>query len=473
MADDQGVNRIGRYLIRICDSAGDQYSQGSTHLVMGTSAYHQGRHEVSLKLLEQAIAAMALPAGHSDDHMTLIKTLLGFNHFHLGEYRRADAFFSESEAYYRAAENRFSIIDVWLGRALLFHASGREEDAVAWLQKAFGAMATYGYRHLIPISRRDLAFCAYLALALEAPDCRDTAVSLLTGELAEALLPELEDLKSHKDLRARSAAESIARTLRRARQSRLHMECLGGFNITPNPKRDPIQWDRKLPQYLLKILAAHNGKIQTEEIMEIIWPESSPEKQKSNFKVALHRLRKTLEPEMDKKSGSSYLHIEEGQLVLDRELVLLDSVRFEALCEKADRALRRGSEGRAEELYREALAMYKGDFLPDDLYDDEIETKRIRLRNRCVEAGLSLSGILCDRDDLPAATVCLEKTVTLDPVREDVCRRLMEVCASQGDVECLKKAYTNLRNTLEKEPGAGPGPDTEALFEACMGKLDN
>ena len=293
MENDEEVNRIGRYLIHMSDSAGDQYTKGSTHFLLGVSTYHHGRYSEAVGMLKQAVATMALPEGHSDDHLTLTKTLLGLNYVHLGELEKAEAFLLESEEYYKRAENRFLIIDVWLGRALLAHARKRAAEIVRWLQKAFSALETYHYRRLVSISRRDFAYCAYLVLGYNVEGSLNTAISLLTGELADVIPPELEKLRAHRDQQVKSAALEVARALTRAEQPRFHIVRLGGFEVAAAPEEAPVQWERKLPRYLLKAIVAHDGEMPVEKAMELLWPETPSVKQKASFKVTLHRLRKT------------------------------------------------------------------------------------------------------------------------------------------------------------------------------------
>ncbi len=246
------------------------------------------------------------------------------------------------------------------------------------------------------------------------------------------------------------------------------IRCLGDFQVTAGDSDAPLQWDRKIPQMLLKVIEAHNGDLLIERAAELLWPETPPEKQKRNFKVTLHRLRKILEPKMNKAYGSSYLHIRDNRLVLDTDLCHLDSVHFEKLCRRAEKASQSDDVHRAKACYQEALALYLGDFLPHDLYDDWSETQRTHLRNRCLDAAFFLAMLLEEQKDFSAALDCLRRVIAMDPLHETAYCRLMQLYARQGDTDRVRKVYADCCASLAREIDTQPCPKTVHVFETCL-----
>jgi ATP/maltotriose-dependent transcriptional regulator MalT/DNA-binding SARP family transcriptional activator len=465
--DEQRLQEAGNYLIAHSKAAGDQYTLGSTHLIMGAGAYIERRYDQAVALEETAIATMGLPAGHSDDHLIIAKVILGLAHLHLGRWDAAAGYLAEAEAYFTAAENRLLIIDVHLARALWAHGRSDPAAAASWLEKGFSAMAAHGYDHLLIISRRDLAFCAYLALALEVPAAGDAAVALLSGKLAAYAPRELTALTRHQAKPVRAAAEAILREHHRNGRPKLSITCLGAFQVTAGSEAPAIQWDRKMPRRLFMLLAAHNGDLPVEQAMEMLWPESDPDKQRRNFKVTLHRLRKSLEPEMDKVFGSTYVHVQDHRLVLDMQRCRLDCQRFEALCRWADNARQDGDGTLAEARYREALALYGEDFLAHELFADWAGAKRTHLRNRCIKAASALGELLEARAAHEEALECLGKVITLDPLNETAYCRMMKLHARRGDGDRVRAVYADCRRALESQIDAAPSAKTRAVFEAA------
>jgi DNA-binding SARP family transcriptional activator len=200
--------------------------------------------------------------------------------------------------------------------------------------------------------------------------------------------------------------------------------------------------------------------------MEMLWPEADPDKQKRSFKVTLHRLRKSLEPDLDKAFGSTYVHLQDQRLVLDTQRCRVDSLRFTALCRSAKQARQEGDGALAEARYREALALYAEDFLIHELSADWAEAKRIYLRNRCIEAALALGELMEAQAAHEEAVDCLEKVIALDPLNEAAYRRMMELHARRGDADRVRRTFDACCRALEGQLGAAPSAKTLAVFEA-------
>jgi DNA-binding SARP family transcriptional activator len=329
-------------------------------------------------------------------------------------------------------------------------------------------MAAHGYNHLLIISRSDLAFCAYLTLALDVPAARDAAVSLLGGKLAAHAPGELAALTRHQSKPVRAATDVILKVHHRNGRPKIFVTCLGPFQVTAGPEAAPIRWDRKMPRKLCMLLAAHDGNLPVEQAMEMLWPESDPDKQRSNFKVTLHRLRKSLEPDMDKAFGSTYVHVQDNRLVLDMQRCRLDSLRFETLCRWADNTRQDGDGALAEAHYRQALALYGEDFLARELFEDWAEAKRARLRNCCVDAAFAFGELLEAQAAHDEALDCFGKIIALDPLNEAAYCRMIKLHARQGDDGRVRAVYADCCRALENLIDAAPSAQTLTVFEAAI-----
>jgi DNA-binding SARP family transcriptional activator len=120
---------------------------------------------------------------------------------------------------------------------------------------------------------------------------------------------------------------------------------------------------------LLKALLARGPHpVSKELIMEDLWPDATPKTGENNLRVNLHRLRKALEPTLDKDFGSAYLQFQGNHLVLDQDLCQIDAHDFSSLCRKGRTAEAQGDASAALALYLVAVRLYGGDFLPDEPY---------------------------------------------------------------------------------------------------------
>src|SRR5215210_6165345 len=73
------------------------------------------------------------------------------------------------------------------------------------------------------------------------------------------------------------------------------------------------QWRLRKPATLVKLLAlAPHHRLQREQIMDLLWPDSGRRSASNNLRQILHTGRKTLDP----VAGSRYLHSDNESLVL-------------------------------------------------------------------------------------------------------------------------------------------------------------
>lgn len=202
--------------------------------------------------------------------------------------------------------------------------------------------------------------------------------------------------------------------------------------------------------------------------MEMLWPESDPDMQKRSFKVTLHRLRKNLEPAMDKAFGSTYVHIQDNRLVLDMERCWLDSLQFETLCRSAGKARQAGDSVLAKAHFREALALYVEDFMVHEPLEDWAETKRTYLRNLCIKVAFALGEMLEVQAAHGEALACLGKIIALDPLNEAAYCRMMKLHAIRGDADRVRAVYTDCCRALESQIDAAPSAKTLDVFETSI-----
>lgn len=144
---------------------------------------------------------------------------------------------------------------------------------------------------------------------------------------------------------------------------------LGGFAAavggTPVPE---TAWRLKKARELVKLLALAPGhRLHRERAMDVLWRDRDPAAAANNLNQAVHVARRALGPE------TIELRDEVLRLVAD-----VDVDRFERAAADA-----RHVEGAAA--YRAALALYGGELLPENLYDDWAETRRADLAELAAE----------------------------------------------------------------------------------------
>ena len=140
---------------------------------------------------------------------------------------------------------------------------------------------------------------------------------------------------------------------------------LGGFEATVDGEPvGPRAWRLKKARELVKLLAlAHGRRLHREQAMDALWREHPPDAAANNLYQAVHAARRTLGPDAIEVSD---------EIVSLSGDVSIDVDRFE------DAAVRAARE-RTATAYRAALALYTGDLLPENRYDDWAQDRRNRL----------------------------------------------------------------------------------------------
>jgi LuxR family maltose regulon positive regulatory protein len=184
-----------------------------------------------------------------------------------------------------------------------------------------------------------------------------------------------------------------------------------------------------------------------------------------NFKVILHRLRRTLEPGLDKQFGSSYIHLKANLVYLDEELCHVDLDDFFSSLRQAEKKEGEGDILSAISIYRQAVDLYSGDFLPEELYVSWIEAKRQELQTRYINLLFRVAELLEKRGNLKSATDYYKRVLLKDPTLELAYQRLMLNYSNRGMRNAAINAYDDCARILRNELGAEPDSLTTSLYK--------
>ncbi len=236
----------------------------------------------------------------------------------------------------------------------------------------------------------------------------------------------------------------------------LELRLLGGFALK-NDAGETIQISSRKSRALLAYLALSNGRAQSRErLAALLWADSNEAQARTSLRQALSALRKSLDDQ------AQILDAGLEVVTLIPETVWVDAVAF-------DEGVKAGGH---EELAR-SLEWYEGDLL-DGLSTDApafeqwIVAERERLRGNAVSGYARLCTYFQEIGDPEQARQAATRLLALDPVREDAHRQLMRLYLVQGrTVEAIKQ-YQLCRQSLARELGVVPTPETEALYREIV-----
>src|SRR5437868_6637495 len=142
--------------------------------------------------------------------------------------------------------------------------------------------------------------------------------------------------------------------------NRVSITLLGGFGAAVDGEAVPDRaWRLKKARELVKLLAlARDRRLHREQLMDTLWRDLAPTAAANNLNQAVHVARRVLGPDA---------------IALRDEVLSLDAdVDVDAFEHAAAEARRLGT-GTA---IRAALALYRGELLPENRYDEWAESRR-------------------------------------------------------------------------------------------------
>ena len=149
------------------------------------------------------------------------------------------------------------------------------------------------------------------------------------------------------------------------------MRTLGGFRVFRDGEAVPVSaWQSKKARTLLKILIARRGRpTPRDALMEQLWPGDDPLRLANRLSVALATLRAVLDPV--KHHPPDYFVSTDREVVrLESAHVSVDVERFLAHADAGLAARRGGRTWEAHAHFEAAEALYAGEFLEEDAYED-------------------------------------------------------------------------------------------------------
>lgn len=204
----------------------------------------------------------------------------------------------------------------------------------------------------------------------------------------------------------------------------IRVRTLGGFGVEVNgrPLAD-ADWGRKRSRELFKLLVArHRAWVTVDEIFDRLWGEHGGQQIEMVVMKAVSNLRKAF---TGARSGTGLtVRHDNGAYLLDLGAgAQVDYLAFKELIVAARRA---ASAGERAVRYAEAVALYAGEFLPQDRFAEWTEFERGALGDAHAEALEFLAREHLRAGDAVEAVEHARRLAAIDPLSETACGVLIE-----------------------------------------------
>jgi LuxR family maltose regulon positive regulatory protein len=466
------AEKIGKQYLNVAISLKNGLFKGSALRLLGLTYLYKNDFEKAREALERSMTAFSEEAP-SRYHFHRVKIKMGLVCTQRKEYKRAEKELDEALEYFSSISAYISLAEVQFALALLKQAEGKKKDVVLYLQNGFKIAKEKKYTYFYNLGSTYLLRACLLALELKVDGAIDYAAHLLATRLSSVAEEELKKLSNHPDSRLREKVWEIRRMIHRSKIPRLRIETLGGLQVFRGDS--PIeenQWDRIQPKQLLKAIVSYGGhRIPKEILIDELWQEENPKVAENSFKTTLQRLRKSLEPLVHKDFGSSYIHLHENIVLLDSELCDVDADRFLSLFKMAEEKEKRGDTKAALSFYTEAAEIYKGDFVPEELYAPWVDKMREELRGKFIELLNKMAGLHERQGSLKKAMDCYKKVIQVDPLIEESYQKLMTFYSGRGMYNDALRTYEECKKALKKGLKSKPDTTTDVIHKKILERV--
>ncbi|HEV2756791.1 MAG TPA: BTAD domain-containing putative transcriptional regulator [Actinomycetota bacterium] len=248
--------------------------------------------------------------------------------------------------------------------------------------------------------------------------------------------------------------------------SELRVFLLGGVRVLLGPSGAEAALPRSSEALLAYLMLSRNRRHPRDSLCELFWPELPPGRARGALSTTLWRLRRALEGSAPRgtylsTSPTGEVGFNEGaEYWLDVEV--LESHVAATLRERG-----RGLDAGAAARLATVLDLYTGDLM-EGVYDEWVEAERQRVRVLYLDGLSQLLDHYQRSGALDEAMAWGQRILHLEPLSEEVHRRMMELYAASGRRPLALRQYEACRKVLASELGIGPMDETVAVYERLV-----
>lgn len=216
------------------------------------------------------------------------------------------------------------------------------------------------------------------------------------------------------------------------------------------------------PVELLKVLISLGGQnVRADQIADALWPHVDADYAHKSFTATLHRLRRIF-------GEDDAVRLRDGRVGLNEALFWHDGRALDQVLAEIDACFRPDRATVAEPALRaaveEALLLYRGPFLLDDVGHPAYVARREQLRSRLLRAVARSARYWEESGRSDAAIDLYLRCIDADEQCEAFSRHLMLSYQRRGDTAEALATYERLRSVLSARQCGVPSAETEAVF---------
>lgn len=243
----------------------------------------------------------------------------------------------------------------------------------------------------------------------------------------------------------------------------LRAYCLGRFEVWVGHTLI-TQWSGGKGKALLKLLlAAYPAPMPAANLMGSLWDGVEEELARQRLHTVISDLRRSLRTA--RPDAGNLVVSQSGGYGLDpRATIWIDVVEFTHMQRAALQYEQSGRRDDAQAALREAVALYRGEFLEEDRYEDWPVEQRERLKSEYLTILARLAQWAFAEGDYDVCLGWGQMIVECDSCREDAHRLIMYCYSRLGQRAMALRQYRLCADALRRELDAIPEAETDDLY---------
>lgn len=241
----------------------------------------------------------------------------------------------------------------------------------------------------------------------------------------------------------------------------LYARFFGAFQLYFNQELLPNTLSKKDKNLLAYFLFHHGQFLHRDRLMDLFWPNVSPESARNSLHVAISHLRAYLRPYLGEIKVIK--HQNEGYIFDPDHGVITDVQQFKASCQSGWEALKKKEHEAAIPFLHQASDLYAKEFLREFLYEEWCSREREVLQEALLAVLKSLAVYYQKQAAYEQVIPLAERMLLIAPFLEDVHRLLIEAFAELNMRGRALNQYQKCRALLMSHFEAEPSPETEDL----------
>ena len=338
-------------------------------------------------------------------------------------------------------------------------------------------------RHQCPVGQcattRQIAFCAR--------DCTDFPCSLLEDTIPYRWA-QLAAESATTALGALGPAPEMPDPLDACQGSQvLRILCLGDFRVFRGEEEvKDSEWGngkgpaKKIKALFAFLLCCRTRGARKEKLVDLLWPQQTdPKRASSSFHQALFHLRRSLEPDLEPGSESSYIRCRDGRYRFDpQKPYWVDADAFVRYTDRAQALEQSGDPISSVDCWAQAADLYGGKFMAgidnrytDSAYHDWCAPVSYHYEQLFLTATMTLARHHQGLGHHTLAIARAREALRVEPALESAHRLLIQCLMETGHLDHALGQYRMCEAELAFRQDRPPSTQTDLLFQELVASI--